>query len=72
MREKCVVEPAHRIDVDKLYAAWKHWCERDGRTNATTKQRFGKDLAAAVPGVARRRGSGNVSFYAGICLREDA
>jgi len=37
--------------------------------SATTRQTFGRDLAAAVPGVVRRRGSGQTPFYEGIALK---
>lgn len=69
VREKCVVEAGCRTPVDELYGAWKRWCERDGRSNATTKQRFGRDLIAAVPGITRRRGSAMRPFYEGISLQ---
>jgi putative DNA primase/helicase len=68
VRDECVVEPGLRVDVDDLYKAWGQWCDRDGRDRATTKQRFGRDLAAVAPGVVSRRGSGNVRFYSGINL----
>jgi putative DNA primase/helicase len=70
VREECVVEAGRRIPVDDLYEAWKRWCERDGRTNATTKQRFGRDLAATVIGVVRRRGTAMQPFYEGISRKE--
>ena len=69
VRECCTVGPGLRAWVDELYNAWKDWCERDGRTLVTNKQTFGRDLAAAVPGVARRRGAGDVPFYEGIELK---
>jgi putative DNA primase/helicase len=68
-RECCIVAPGERAWVDDLYEAWKRWCERDGRTIVTSKQTFGRDLAAAIAGVARRRGSGDVPFYEGIGLK---
>ncbi len=71
VRERCVVGPGHRAWIDDLYAAWKAWCEEDGRTVVTRKQMFGRDLAAAVPGILRRRGTGMASFYEGIGLKED-
>jgi len=70
VRDQCVVEPGRRVWVDDLYAAWRRWCEDQGRTAMSTKQSFGRDLAAAVTGVACRRGSGNVRFYEGISLKE--
>jgi putative DNA primase/helicase len=71
VRERCVVGAGHRAWIDDLYAAWKAWCEQDGRTVVTHKQTFGRDLAAAVPGILRRRGTGMASFYEGIGLVGD-
>jgi putative DNA primase/helicase len=69
VRDCCVVAPGHRVWVDDIYNAWKQWCEQDGRNTVTNRQTFGRDLAAAVPGVNRRRGAGDVPFYAGIGLK---
>jgi putative DNA primase/helicase len=69
VRDCCVVSPGHRVWVDDIYNAWKQWCEHDGRNTVTNRQTFGRDLAAAVPGVNRRRGAGDVPFYAGIGLK---
>jgi putative DNA primase/helicase len=69
VRDWCTVGPGHRAWVDDLYGAWQQWCERDGRTVVTNKQMFGRDLAAALPGVIRRRGAGDVPFYEGISLK---
>lgn len=71
VRDECVVELGARVGVDELYRAWERWCARDGRNRPTTKQRFGRDLSAAVAGVSCRRGSGNIRFYEGITLREE-
>ncbi|MFN0137986.1 MAG: phage/plasmid primase, P4 family [Phycisphaerae bacterium] len=68
VRESCVLEPSARIDADMLYRAWTEWCERDGRSMVTTKQVFGRDLAAAFAGV-RCRGNGRTGrFYQGLRL----
>jgi len=69
IRDRCVVGVGHRAWMDDLYNAWKGWCEQDGRNAVSTRQSFGRDLMAAAPGVARRRGTGMVSFYEGIGLR---
>ena len=69
VRDECVVGPGHRILVANLYEAWKYWCEREGRTLVSTKQASGRDLAAAVSGVSRRRGTGDLPFYDGIDLK---
>lgn len=70
VRERCVVGPGHRVYVDALYCAWKRWCEQDGRTLVTSKQTFGRDLAAAVAGVRCRRDTHQSRFYEGINLQE--
>lgn len=70
VRDCCVVGAGHRVWVDDLYHAWKHWCERDGRTIVTNKQTFGRDLSAAVAGVTRRRGAMDQPFYAGVGLKD--
>jgi len=69
VRDRCMVEENTRIWADDLYDAWRVWCESDGRFNVTTKQVFGRDLRAAVPGLVTRRGSGNARFYEGLQLK---
>lgn len=69
VRDTCSVGPGHRISVDSLYEAWKRWCEDEGRQAVTTKQTFGRDLAAAIPGISRRRGTAQQPFYEGIALK---
>ena len=71
VREQCIVGPGHRVPVDVLYDAWKGWCEIEGRQAVTTRQTFGRDLAAAVAGISRRRGTGMRPFYEGISVRGD-
>lgn len=71
VRDECVIGPGHRVNVDTLYDAWRRWCENEGRHAVTTKQTFGRDLAAAVAGVTRRRGAALQPFYDGIALRAD-
>lgn len=71
VRHSCTVGVGHRVSVDSLYHAWKHWCEDEGRQAVTTKQTFGRDLAAAVAGISRRRGTSQQPFYEGITLKED-
>lgn len=67
VREWCTVGVGHRINVDDLYAAWSRWCELEGRHAVTTRQMFGRDLVAAVPGIARRRSP--QPFYEGIAIQ---
>lgn len=70
VRDACIVGPGRRVSVEALYDAWKHWCEGEGRHVITAKQTFGRDLAAAVAGVTRRRSTEMQSFYDGISLNE--
>ena len=69
MREHCTVGPGQRVTIDSIYTAYCGWCESEGWQNAPTRNNFGKDLAAAVPGIVRRRGTGLAPFYAGIGLK---
>lgn len=68
VRECCVVGAGKRAWVDDLYGAWKQWCEQEGRSSVTTRQTFGRDLMAAVPGISCRRNRGCGRFYEGIAL----
>lgn len=69
VRDDCVVGVARRVEVERLFNAWKRWCEAEGRSTPGTRQKFGRDLSAAVAGVRRKRGTGDVPFYEGIDLR---
>lgn len=69
VRECCEIGAGRRTWVDEMYAAWKRWCENDGRNTVSNRQVFGRDLAAAVPGVTCRRHSVQGRFYEGIALR---
>jgi putative DNA primase/helicase len=64
----CELGGAHRATVDEMFLAWKQWCECEGRDRPGNKQRFGRDLKAAVPKLKRRRGTGDKSFYEGVRL----
>jgi putative DNA primase/helicase len=71
VREKCEIAADKEVDVDRLYAAYKTWCE-DGEHPKASKQIFGRDLRAAVPSVRKTRprdGIDRGNSYAGIALR---
>ena len=68
VRDCCEVGNELRVSVNDLYEAWKSWCEREGRTVITSKQVFGRDLAAALPNLVCRRDSAQQRFYQGISL----
>ena len=51
VRDRCSVEPYYSVDCDALYDAWTQWCDQQHRDHHGTKQTFGRDLRAAVPGI---------------------
>jgi putative DNA primase/helicase len=72
LSETCVVEPGAEVPVAKLYRAWRDWCRDHGRDQPGTEQSFGRDVAAAQPGMTQRRPQINglrVRMYAGLRLR---
>ena len=73
-RDCCEVNPTESVAIADLYAAWKRWCEEQGRDKfVSTVQVFGRDLVAAFPSIRRaqpRDGDGRVRIYVGIGLRE--
>jgi len=70
IRERCEVGPVQSVQCDTLFAAWKVWCEAQGRDHPGTAQTFGRDLRAAVPAlrVTRPRDQGRARVYEGIGL----
>jgi putative DNA primase/helicase len=72
VRDRCVRGSEREVEVDHLYAAWRTWAEDNGHVRST-KQVFGRNLRAAVPGlrVAQHgRDGGRVRVYAGVALRD--
>jgi putative DNA primase/helicase len=73
VRDCCVVGPAHEVSCDALYDAWKAWCDGQGRDRPGTKQTFGRDLRAVLPGLKVERpriGDDRERRYVGIDTRE--
>ena len=67
--ERCVVAPGRSIQTTRLYELWRGWCEDEGREHPGTQATFGRDLLAAVPGIAKTRpriGELRIQFYEGI------
>jgi putative DNA primase/helicase len=73
VRDWCVVGAGRTIEVGQMYAAWKSWCDTEGRDHAGTRQSFSRDLKAAVPGLKttnpRFVGSDRLRFFEGIDTR---
>jgi putative DNA primase/helicase len=53
INDDCVLAPGQTVPVELLYQAWRLWCDKTGRREPGTKQMFGRDLRAAVPGLKR-------------------
>jgi putative DNA primase/helicase len=58
VRDRCVRKSDATVLVDELYAAWRSWAEDNG-TPRVSKQVFGRDLRAAVPGLQVARPGGH-------------
>jgi putative DNA primase/helicase len=72
VRDCCDRGADKEIAVDDLYKAWREWAEDNGHMRST-KQVFGRDLRAAVPGlrvVQHGPEGARVRVYAGVDLRE--
>jgi putative DNA primase/helicase len=72
VRDCCRTGPSYRAAVAELFAAWKTWCECQGRKEPGTEAMFGRDLLAAVPTLRRvrpRDGEDRYRGYVGIGLR---
>jgi putative DNA primase/helicase len=69
LRDRCVVGRDMHVSVDDLWAAWKAWAE-DQSQHHGTKQTFGRDLRAVVPGlhVSRPRDGEHKRAYVGLAL----
>ena len=69
VRDCCEVGEKLTSWTGDLYDAWKKWCEQEGRGLVSTKQVFGRDLAAAVPGLKTRQKHGGQRFYSGVGIK---
>ncbi|MFV2102811.1 phage/plasmid primase, P4 family [Micromonospora sp. LOL_024] len=75
VREVCETGPMYEIPVDELWDAWKEWGQENGRDKPGTKQAFGRNLRAVVPGVRRfrpRDGDSRQPTYVGIRLSQES
>ena len=54
IRDVCVVGGTREVDVDRIWTAWKAWCDSDNR-HPGTEALFGRDLRAAVPTLKKAR-----------------
>ena len=71
VRERCEAGTGHEVECQRLYEAWKRWCEDYGRDHVGTVHSFGRDLRAVVPELKawqRRADDTRKRFYRGIRL----
>ena len=71
VRAMCVVDRDCQVEVERLWGAWKSWCQIENRAPGT-KVLLGRDLHAAIPTVRktrRREGEHRIPTYEGIGLR---
>jgi len=71
VRDYCQLGEGRQVGVDVIYRAWRLWCSDQGQTAVGTKQRFGRDLTAAIPNIRMRRNHMTGRFYEGIDLTEE-
>jgi len=72
IKDRCVLGPTGSESVGNLFAAWKSWCDTQGREHPGTKQTFCRDLHASVGSLKakkRNRGGERWTDYEGIRLR---
>ena len=55
LRDRCVVEPDATCPVAAMYESWRSWCQEHGRDAVGDEHSFGRDLHAAIPGLATIR-----------------
>jgi len=73
INERCNVGTGLNVPVELLYQTWRLWCDGIGRKDPGTKQTFGRDFRAAVPGLRTtqpRDGDSRERRYEGIGLKD--
>lgn len=74
VRDCCTLGVDERVPISMLYDMWRSWCDLSGRDHPGTKETFGRNLLAAVPGLKRSRpyiGGVKVPCYVGLRLGAD-
>jgi len=72
VREECHTGPTASVKSDELFAAWQHWCAKQGTDRPGSKIVFARDLIAAFPSITQgrpRTGEERERVYRGIGLR---
>ncbi len=72
VRERCEARPGLQVEIRRLFVAWQAWCEEQGREHPGTRQTFGRDLRAVLPGLKTRQprdGDERLRLYEGVDLK---
>jgi putative DNA primase/helicase len=73
LREDCDIGTRYTVSTKRLFESWQSWCKASNKESVGTEQMFGKDLAAAVPGITitnpRHTAEGRQRFYLGVRLK---
>jgi putative DNA primase/helicase len=71
LRERCEIGAGFQATPEDLFTSWCDWCEKSKRQTGT-KQSFGRDLRAALPGLTMRQpreGEERYRTYEGIRIK---
>jgi putative DNA primase/helicase len=74
VRERCEVGAAVEGNISDVFSAWAEWCTAQRRDHTGTSATFGRDLAAAVPGlktVQRGPRGSQWRVYQGLGLKRE-
>ncbi len=55
IRDRCLVQTGQQVDKAELFAAWRRWCDAEGRDHPGTKATFIRDVRASESGVRTRK-----------------
>jgi putative DNA primase/helicase len=55
LKHSTAVEPGKTVTQKDLFAAWKTWCEANGREHSGTAQSFGRNVRAVLPRITTRQ-----------------
>ncbi|MEW2608587.1 phage/plasmid primase, P4 family [Streptomyces sp. NPDC047916] len=71
LRERCSIGSDKTVSVALIYDTWRQWCLTGGREHPGTRETFGRNLLAAIPGLKRSRpyiAGVRVPTYVGVGL----
>jgi len=73
LQESCELDPEGIVTKDKLFDAWRGWCNAEGRDNVGTKETFSRGLFSAAPNIKPCRprdypGGPQIPSYQGLRL----